>query len=285
MTISSGQDKDTIKPEPIIEIKNLGTRFDDIWVHKNLNLTIYPNRIVNIIGASGSGKTTLIHEILMLLPITEGEIYFAGKKISHYSIEDVATKEILSQVGMMFQHCALFSSMSVLENVMFPLIEYTDFSKDTISEIARIKLRLTGLPDYAHNQYPRDMSGGMLKRVALARTLALDPKVVFLDEPTSGLDPNSANGFDELISDLQQTLQLTVILITHDLDTIWNIADEVVYLGEKKVLLHDTVANAANATAIHELYEYFNGPRGQITKTFYQERNSSRAKPLHNNSR
>lgn len=266
MVINDSQDQ---KPAPIIEIKNLGTCFDDVWVHKNLNLTIYPNRIVNIIGASGSGKTTLVHEILMLQPITEGEIYFAGRKISNFNIEDAATKEILSQVGMMFQHCALFSSLSVLENVMFPLVEYTNFSKDTIKEIAHIKLRLTGLPDSAHNQYPKEMSGGMLKRVALARTLALDPKVVFLDEPTAGLDPNSASGFDELISDLQHRLNLTVVLITHDLDTIWNIADEIVYLGDKKVLFHDTVVKAANAKSIPQLYEYFNGTRGQITKAFH----------------
>jgi phospholipid/cholesterol/gamma-HCH transport system ATP-binding protein len=255
--------------QPIIEIKNLGTQFGDVWVHKNLNLTIYPNRIINIIGASGSGKTTLVHEILMLQPIAEGEIFLAGQKISNYNIEDTETKNVLSQVGMMFQHCALFSSLTVLENVMFPLVEYTNFSKDMIREIARIKLRLTGLPEKAHNRYPGEMSGGMLKRVALARTLALDPKVVFLDEPTAGLDPNSANGFDELIFDLQQRLNLTVILITHDLDTIWSIADEIVYLGEKKVLLHDTVANAANTKSVPELYEYFNGTRGMITKEFY----------------
>jgi phospholipid/cholesterol/gamma-HCH transport system ATP-binding protein len=257
--------------DPIIEIKNLGTCFDDVWVHRNLNLTIYPDRIVNIIGASGSGKTTLVHEVLMLQPITEGEIHLAGQKISDYDIENSKTKNILSQVGMMFQHCALFSSMTVLENVMFPLVEYTNFSKETIKEIAHIKLRLTGLPDNAHNRYPTEMSGGMLKRVALARTLALDPKVVFLDEPTAGLDPNSASGFDELIFDLQQRLNLTVILITHDLDTIWSIADEIVYLGEGKVLLHDTVVNAANAKAVPELYEYFNGPRGKITKSFHAE--------------
>lgn len=257
--------------DPIIEIKNLGTRFDDVWVHKNLDLTIYPNRIVNIIGASGSGKTTLVHEVLMLQPITEGEIYLAGQKISDYNIEDSKTKDILSQVGMMFQHCALFSSMTVLENVMFPLVEYTDFSKETIQEIAHIKLRLAGLPDHAHNRYPKEMSGGMLKRVALARTLALDPKVVFLDEPTAGLDPNSASGFDELIFDLQQRLNLTVILITHDLDTIWSIADEIVYLGDGRVLLHDTVVNAANAKEIPELYEYFNGARGRVTKAFHAQ--------------
>lgn len=260
---------DNNKLNPIIEINNLGTCLDGTWVHKNLNLTIYPNRIVNIIGASGSGKTTLVQQILMLQPITEGTIYLDGVDISHFDIEKAPTKNVLSKIGMMFQHCALFSSMTVLENVMFPLIEYTNFSKHIVEEIAQIKLRLTGLPESAYTRYPKDMSGGMLKRVALARTLALDPKVVFLDEPTAGLDPNSVNDFDNLISNLQQQLSLTVLLITHDLDTIWNIANEIVYLGEKKVLLHDTVVNAANNIHIPELYEYFNGPRGRVTKAFY----------------
>lgn len=258
-----------LNSSPIIEIKNLGMCFGETWVHKDLNLTIYPNRIINIIGASGSGKTTLVHQILMLQRPTEGEIFINQEKVSDRGLDDKRTKRILSQMGMMFQHCALFSSMTVLENVMFPLLEYTNFSKKIIEEIAHIKLRMTGLKDEDHHRYPDEMSGGMLKRVGLARTLALDPKVIFLDEPTAGLDPNSASGFDELISDLQQELKLTVILITHDLDTIWSIADEVVYLGEKKVLFHDTVVNAANNQDIPELYRYFNGTRGEVTKTFY----------------
>jgi len=255
--------------KPIIQIKNLGTCFDGKWVHKNLNLTIYPNRIITIIGASGCGKTTLVREILMLQPITEGEIYLAGEKISNYNIEDSTTKLTLSRVGMMFQQGALFSSLTVLENVMFPLFEYTDFSKEAISEIAQIKLKLTGLSASAYNNYPKELSGGMLKRVALARTLALDPKVVFLDEPTSGLDPDSAGNFDALISSLQHQLNLTIIMITHDLDSIWSISDEVVYLGNKKVLVHDTVENVSNNKSIPELYEYFNGPRGIVTKTYH----------------
>jgi phospholipid/cholesterol/gamma-HCH transport system ATP-binding protein len=261
--------------KPIIEVKNLGICFDGVWVHKHLNLTIYPNRIITIIGASGCGKTTLVREILMLQPITEGEIYLNGEKISNYNIEDVATKTVLSQVGMMFQQSALFSSLTALENVMFPLIEYTDFSKDMIAEIAHLKLRLTGLPDDAHNRYPKEISGGMLKRVALARTLALDPAVIFLDEPSAGLDPNSASGFDELISDLQQQLGLTVILVTHDLESMWSISDEIVYMGNKKVLFHDTIAKAATDKVIPELYEYFNGPRGQVAKAFYMNRSKN----------
>lgn len=247
---------------PIIETRKLGTCFDGVWIHKNLNLTIHPNKIVTLIGASGCGKTTLMREILMLQPITEGEIYIASEKISHYNIEEQKTKFMLSKIGVMFQHGALFSSLTVLENVMFPLIEYTNFSKATITELATIKLKLTGLPETAYHNYPKEISGGMLKRVALARALALDPKVLFLDEPTTGLDPNGASALDDLILKLKHQLSLTIIMITHDLDSIWTISDELVYMGNKQILFHDSVQNAAKNTAIPELYEYFNGKRG-----------------------
>lgn len=257
---------------PIIEVKNLGTCFDGFWVHKSLNLTIYPNRIITLIGDSGCGKTTLVREILMLQPITEGEIYLASEEISRYDIMDPKTKLILSQVGMMFQQGALFSSFTVLENVMFPFVEYTDFSTATIKELAVLKLKLTGLPETAYGRYPSEISPGMQKRVALARTLALDPKVIFLDEPTAGLDPNSASGFDELILNLQRQLSLTVIMITHDLDSIWSISDELIYMGDRRVLMHDTVTNAANNQAIPQLYEYFNGVRGAVAKAYYMKK-------------
>lgn len=254
------------KESPVIEVKNLGTCFDNIWVHKHLNLTIYPHRIITVIGASGCGKTTLMREILMLQPITEGEIYIASEKISNYNIEDQKTKFMLSKVGVMFQHGALFSSLTVLENVMFPLMEYTDFSKNTITELAAMKLKLTGLPETAYRNYPEEISGGMLKRVALARALALDPKILFLDEPTTGLDPNSASALDELILTLRQQLGLTIIMITHDLDSIWGISDELVYMGDKRILLHDSVKNAAQNESIPELYKYFNGKRGKLRR-------------------
>jgi phospholipid/cholesterol/gamma-HCH transport system ATP-binding protein len=255
----------------IIEVKNLGTCFAGEWIHKGLNLTIMPNRIVTIIGASGCGKTTLIREILMLQPLSAGEIYLMGEKISSYSLEDPDTRRILSQMGMMFQQGALFSSYTVLENVMFPLLEYTNYSYALARELAYLRLKLSGLQEAAYNKYPKEISPGMLKRVALARTLALDPKVVFLDEPTAGLDPNSAASFDDLIIALHEQLNLTVIMITHDLDSIWHTSDEIVYLGNKKVLMHDTVINAANNPAIADLYEYFNGTRGKITKAYYAQ--------------
>lgn len=259
------------KDKPIIEIKKLGTKFGDEWIHKDLDLEIYPDRIITIIGASGCGKTTLIREILMLQAITSGEIFLMGEKISNYDLEDLVTKRALSQMGMMFQQGALYNSYTVLENVMFPILEYTDFSYNTVRELAYQKLRLTGLAETAYNKYPKEISPGMQKRVALARTLALDPKVLFLDEPTAGLDPNSAASFDTLILALQEQLGLTVIMITHDLDSIWHTSDEIIYLSNKKVTLHDTVIKASNRADIPDLYEYFNGTRGKITKAYYSQ--------------
>ena len=250
--------------QPLIQIRNLGTRFGNDWVHKGLNLKIYPNRVINIIGESGCGKTTLIREILMLEPISAGEIYLMGQRIYSSRGNSVSMKALASKMGMMFQHCALFSNLTCIENVMFPLMEFTDFSKKTIEDIARLKLNMVGLGDYAHHKYPSSLSGGMLKRTALARTIALDPKVVFLDEPSAGLDPPSVYQQNCLIRELQASLNLTVIMITHDLDTIWSIADEIIYMGDKKVLVHDTVANAAERSDHPGLYDFFNGPRGKI---------------------
>lgn len=257
---------------PIIEVKKLGTNFNGEWIHKDLDLTIYPNRIVTIIGASGCGKTTLVREIMMLQPISRGEIYLLDEKISSYNLEDPYTKRFLSQMSMMFQQGALFNSATIIENVMFPLLEYTDFSYATVKEIAYQKLRLTGLNEMSYNKYPREISPGMQKRAALARTLALDPHVLFLDEPTAGLDPNSSASFDELMLNLQEQLGFTVIMITHDLDSIWRTSDEIVYLSNKKVTLHDSVKNAANREDLPDLYEYFNGERGRVTKAYYSNK-------------
>ncbi|MFT6834163.1 MAG: phospholipid/cholesterol/gamma-HCH transport system ATP-binding protein [Francisellaceae bacterium] len=252
---------------PIIQVKNLGTKFGTDWVHKNLDLDIYSNRIISIIGDSGCGKTTLVREILLLQEITEGEIYLMGNKICDAKGQCKNSKLYASKMGMMFQQGALFSNLTCLENVMFPLLEFTDYSQSTIADIARLKLSLAGLSELAHNKYPSELSGGMLKRTALARTIALDPEIIFLDEPSAGLDPEGAHELDCLIESLQSFLGITVIMITHDLDTIWKIADEIIYLGNKKVLAHDSVINAAKNTEIPGLNRFFNGPRGKLHNT------------------
>ena len=260
----------TSEATPLIQVKNLGTQFGSDWVHKNLNLDIYNNRIITIIGDSGCGKTTLVREILLLQEITEGEIYLKGNKICDANGPCKNSKQFASKMGMMFQHGALFSTLTCLENVMFPLFEYTDYSRSTIIEIAKLKLSLAGLSEVAHNKYPSELSGGMLKRTALARTIALDPEIIFLDEPSAGLDPEGAYELDKLIKGLKEFLNMTVIMITHDLDSIWSIADEIIYLGQKKVLAHDTVRNAAKIKEFPGLYGFFNGPRGQAAQSYFK---------------
>ncbi len=257
--------------EPIVRIENLGTNFAGRWIHRHLDLAIEPNRIVSLIGASGCGKTTLLREILLLQPISEGKIYLMGDCISGVNISENQRRQFACHMGMMFQQGALFSAMTVLENVMFPLMEYTDFDRATIREIARLKIAMTGLVagDVA-DLYPSALSGGMRKRVALARALALDPKILMLDEPSAGLDPKGAYELDVLIKTLQESLGLTVIMITHDLDTIWGIVDEVVYLDEKKVVLHASVNVAAKQKKIAGLASFFNSPRGRAA-SYYRE--------------
>ena len=257
--------------EPIIRVEQLGTNFDGRWVHRNLDLSIESNRIVSLIGASGCGKTTLLREILLLQPISEGKIYLMGECISGVDVSENQRRQFACHMGMMFQHGALFSAMTVLENVMFPLIEYTDFDRTTIQEIARLKIAMTGLvASDVVDLYPAALSGGMRKRVALARALALDPKILMLDEPSAGLDPKGASELDVLIKTLQTSLGLTVIMITHDLDTIWGIVDEVIYLDEQKVVFHDNVDMAAEQKKVSGLAAFFNSPRGRAA-SYYRD--------------
>lgn len=207
----------------IIEIHHLDNRFGNQWVHRQLNLDIKRGEILAIIGGSGSGKTTLIRSILMLQEPNAGIIKVFGQKIHHISHD--AAQKIRSRWGMLFQHSALFSALTVLENIMFPMQELTDLTLKQMQDLARLKIALVGLPPHAANLYPSELSGGMQRRAAAARAIAMDPELLFLDEPTTGLDPISARQFDELIVLLRKSLNLTVVIISHDISSLERCTD------------------------------------------------------------
>lgn len=250
------------KKEPIIRVQNLGNRLGGSWVHQDLNFNVYPGEIIGIVGGSGSGKTTLLRSILMLLTPTCGNIEIFGIDITRCSIEQA--QQVRYRWGVMFQQTALFSSMTVLENVMFPLRVFTKIPLELQKEIALFKISLTGLSvENAANKYPSELSGGMKKRVALARAIVLDPELLFLDEPTSGLDPKSADEFDQLILELRRNLNLTLVMVTHDLDSLWGITDRVAFLGEGKVLAEEPMtALVKNSNPL--IKDYLGGERGKV---------------------
>lgn len=248
--------------ENLIEVRNLSTKFGKEWIHKDLNLDIPPKKISCIIGASGCGKTTLMREILMLQPIHSGKIFLQGHEISRLVSNPIKRKEMSMNMSMMFQHCALFSSLTNLQNVIFPLKQHTKLPEDILTDIAIIKLKMVGLNEDAFDKFPSEISGGMLKRVALARTIVLDPKVIFLDEPNAGLDPHSARSMDELIKYLKEELGMSVVMITHDLSTIWNIVDDIIYMDEKKIMIHDSVEYVSKQTQYDSIKKFFGSHEG-----------------------
>jgi len=218
----------------IIEISNLDNRFGKNWIHRDLNLDIKKGEIIAIIGGSGSGKTTLIRSVLMLQEPTAGKIKVFGQNIRN--IKHEAAQKIRSRWGMLFQHSALFSALTVLENIVFPMQELTQLSLTEMQDLARLKIALVGLPPHAADLYPSELSGGMQRRAAAARALAMDPELLFLDEPTTGLDPISARQFDELIVLLRKSLNLTIVIISHDIASLERCTDRVAFIGDGKVL-------------------------------------------------
>lgn len=217
----------------IIEIEQLNVTLGGQPILTDLNLSIEVGEIFGIVGGSGAGKTTLLRSILLLVPAT-GSIKVLGKEILHAS--EAVQQQVRALWGVMFQQGALFSSLTLLENVMFPMRQETKLAFKDMEELARIKIALVGLPQTAANRYPAELSGGMRKRAAIARALALDPKLLFLDEPTAGLDPHGASELDTLVLDLRQSLNLTVVMVTHDLDTLWRVTNRIAFLGKGKVL-------------------------------------------------
>lgn len=244
----------------VLDVHGLKTFFGDVCVLKDIDFSVRKGEVMAIVGGSGSGKSTLLRSILLLLKPAAGTIRLFGKDFQNCSTEEEI--QLRQKWGMMFQHGALFSSLTVLENIAFPLHEYTDLDNNMIAEIALLKLMLVGLPLESAHRYPSELSGGMQKRAAIARALALDPALVFLDEPTAGLDPHSASGLDELVLNLKSMLNLTLVMVTHDLDTLWRVADRVAFLGEGKVLAVGTMKQLS--VMEHPLIKaYFSSPRAQ----------------------
>ncbi|MEO5587823.1 MAG: ATP-binding cassette domain-containing protein [Novosphingobium sp.] len=245
---------------PIV-VEGLRNTFGENVIHEDLSLTVNRGEIIGVVGGSGTGKSVLMRSIIGLQIPDAGRIEVLGESIT--DARDDADIDIRAQWGVLFQGGALFSTLTVAENVEVPLLQfYPELDPELLHEIARYKVMLSGLPPEAAAKYPAELSGGMRKRAGLARALALDPGLLFLDEPTAGLDPIGAAAFDRLTKDLQETLGLTVFLITHDLDTLHEICDRVAVLADKKVIAVGTIEELL-ALDHPWIQEYFNGPRGR----------------------
>ena len=253
----------TASPSPAIAISQLTTRFGEHVVHAGLDLTVDRGEIFALVGGSGSGKSTLLREIILLQQPESGAIQVLGVDLAN--IADAAALALRQRWGVMFQSGGLFGSLNVRENVGLPLREHTALGDRLIDEIADWKLAMSGLEPAVGGQYPAELSGGMLKRASLARALALDPELLFLDEPTAGLDPASAGEIDLLIRKLRDLFGLTIVLITHDLDLLWQVADRVGVLGDGTVQGVGSMAELA-ASDRPAIRQFFAGPRGRAAR-------------------
>jgi phospholipid/cholesterol/gamma-HCH transport system ATP-binding protein len=249
----------------VIEVKGLVSRFGEHVVHDGLDLTVRAGEVLGVVGGSGAGKSVLLNTIIGLKLPDGGSIKVFGQDINRISVNAMTGVE--QRWGVLFQNGALFSNLTVRENVAAPFFEHTNLSRPEIYELSDLKIALTGLPRLAGDLKPSELSGGMRKRAALARALALDPELLFLDEPTSGLDPISAGAFDELIRDLHDSLGLTVFMITHDLDSLYAICDRVAVIADKKVIASGTIPQL-QANPHPWIHEYFDGPRGRAAAGF-----------------
>ncbi len=262
---------------PIV-VKGLRNSFGDQVIHEDLDLTVNRGEIIGVVGGSGTGKSVLMRSIIGLQISDEGTIEVLGERITDARADDDI--DIRSQWGVLFQGGALFSTLTVAENVEVPLRQfYPELDAELLHQIALYKIMLSGLPPEAAAKYPSELSGGMRKRAGLARALALDPELLFLDEPTAGLDPIGAASFDRLTKELQETLGLTVFLITHDLDTLHEICDRVAVLADKKVIAVGTIPELL-ALDHPWIQEYFNGPRGRAALGSRNIGGSPQGKPV-----
>ncbi len=245
--------------DAIIRVRGLVTRFGAQTIHDNLDFDVQRGEILALVGGSGTGKSVLLRTILGLKKPEGGTIEIFGKHPDRMPLRE--RRLLQRRWGVLFQNGALFSSLTVAQNIRVPFREHTKLSHKLVGDLIRVKLQLVGLPQEAGVKYPSELSGGMKKRAALARALALDPEILFLDEPTAGLDPIAAGAFDNLIRDLQRSLNLTVVMVTHDLDTLAAITDRIAVLLDKRIIV-GTMRELM--TLPHPwIREYFHGPRGR----------------------
>lgn len=262
----------TLRPPsgPVIDVRGLRSQFGDHVVHEDLDLTVMGGEIVGVVGGSGSGKSVLLNTIIGLKRPEGGEVRVFGQNVAERRGDEALER----RWGVLFQHGALFSNLTVRENVEAPMREHTRLSRSEMEALADLKIALVGLRPEAGALKPAELSGGMRKRAALARALALDPELLFLDEPTAGLDPIGAGAFDELIKDLSGSLGLTVFMITHDLDSLYAITDRVAVIADKKVVAQAPVAELEHSD--HPwIQEYFLGPRGRAAAKADHRRNKA----------
>jgi len=249
-------------PNPIIDVHELYTEIEGHVIHRDLNFSVQEGEIIAIVGGSGSGKSTLLNCLLMLLPPAHGSIRLFGEDVTH--LNPKAQEQIRIHCGILYQGGALFSELTVLQNVLFPMQEHSQLSASLLEQLALLKIQMAGLSIADASKTPAELSGGMIKRAAMARALALDPQILFLDEPSAGLDPINASALDQLILELRASLKLTIILVTHDLDTLATVPDRIAFLGNGRILACEPLKAILNSP-IPEIADYFHSARAKRT--------------------
>jgi len=245
----------------VLEARDVTVSFDGVKnILENLSLDVYQGEILGFVGGSGTGKSVLLRTVLGLNKKQHGSIKLLGVDLDHSNEQERMAVDM--RTGVLFQHGALFSALSVLENIQVPMREYLDLPPKLMNELARLKIDLVGLPQDSALKFPSELSGGMIKRAALARALALDPAIVFLDEPTSGLDPIGAADFDDLVRTLRDTLGLTVYMVTHDLDSLFSVCDRIAVLGKKRVMVDGSIEDMLKSDEPW-VKSYFRGKRAR----------------------
>jgi phospholipid/cholesterol/gamma-HCH transport system ATP-binding protein len=259
-TDMQAKDANGASRKTVLSVRGVNVSFGSNTVLKDLDLDVYRGEILGFIGPSGTGKSVLMRTVLKLLPRQSGKVWILGH--DYENVSDAERMALDMRLGVLFQQGALFSSLTVRENIQVPMREYLDLPQSLMDELTMLKIEMVGLAPQAADRYPSELSGGMIKRAALARALALDPDLVFLDEPTSGLDPIGAAEFDELIARLRDTLGLTVYMVTHDLDSLFSVCDRIAVLGDKKVKAQGTIEEML-AFDDEWIQSYFHGKRAR----------------------